>query len=232
MSTALIIFAKAPVAGMAKTRLIPALGAEGAAKLHGLLLEHTIQRAVASACFPIYLFTPENNAHPLIDHLLISYPLIHRVQKGVDLGERMENALLSVLSENQSGALLIGSDCPAIDADILERCCLSLESHDAVFIPAADGGYTLVGLQFYDSVLSTGASVEASVEASFGGIFENIEWGSDRVMQQTRSQLQALSFRWHEPLTLWDVDRPEDLVKLCQQFPYLCGGLSLRADKS
>ncbi|SFG07226.1 TIGR04282 family arsenosugar biosynthesis glycosyltransferase [Neptunomonas qingdaonensis] len=232
MSTALIIFAKAPVAGVAKTRLIPALGAEGAAKLHALLLEHTIRRAVASACFPIYLFTPENNAHPFIDHLLISYPLIHRVQKGVDLGERMQNALLSVLRENQSGALLIGSDCPAIDADILQRCCLSLESHDAVFIPAEDGGYTLVGLPFYDSTLSVGASVEDSAGVSFSDIFDNIEWGSDRVMQQTRSQLKALSFRWHEPFTLWDVDRPEDLVRLCQQFPYLCGGLSQCADKS
>ena len=224
MSTALIIFAKAPVAGVAKTRLIPALGAEGAARLHARLLEHTVQRAVASACFPIYLFTPENNAHPFIDHLLISYPLIHRLQKGVDLGERMKNALCNVLTENETGALLIGSDCPAIDSDILQRCCLSLESHDAVFIPAEDGGYTLVGLPFGDSVLS--------FDTSLGAIFENIQWGSNRVMQQTRAQLTTLSLRWNEPLTLWDVDRPEDLVRLCQLFPSLCGGSAQRIDKS
>lgn len=221
MSTALIIFAKAPVAGVAKTRLIPALGAEGAAKLHARLLEHTIQRALASDCFPVYLFTPENHAHPFIDNLLITYPLIHRQQQGVDLGERMKNAFLSVLTENESDVLLIGSDCPVIDSDILECCGVSLEHQDAVFIPAEDGGYTLVGLQFHGAALSDGASFGNSI----GAIFENIEWGSDKVMQQTRSQLTTLSLCWNEPLTLWDVDRPEDLVRLCQQFPFLCDGL-------
>lgn len=216
MNTALIIFAKAPVAGAAKTRLIPALGAEGAAKLHARLLEHSIQRAVASACFPIYLFTPENHGHPFIDHLLETYPLIHRLQQGVDLGERMKNALFSIHTENKSSVLLIGSDCPAIDGDILTLCSASLEDNDAVFIPAEDGGYTLVGQTLHSSALFSGASA----------VFENIEWGSDRVMKQTRAQLASLSLRWSEPLTLWDVDRPEDLVRLCEQFPHLCSDLS------
>ena len=223
MSTALIIFAKAPLAGVAKTRLIPALGAEGAAKLHARLLEHTIQRALASDCFPVYLFTPENNAHSFIDYLLLKYPLIHRLQQGVNLGERMANALHTIITENQSSALLIGSDCPVIDSGILERCCASLEQRDAVFIPAEDGGYTLVGMSFKGAALSDGDSLAPS----FGAVFENVEWGSDKVMQQTRSHLRTLSLNWSEPLTLWDVDRPEDLVRLCQQFPYLCDGFSL-----
>lgn len=223
MNTALIIFAKAPVAGVAKTRLIPALGAEGAAKLHARLLEHTIQRAVASACFPIYLFTPENTAHPFIDHLLKTYPLIHRLQQGVDLGERMKNAFFSMLAENESSVLLIGSDCPVIDGGVLELCCASLEHQDAVFIPAEDGGYTLVGLSFHGNAHLSGTS--------FGAVFENIEWGSDKVMQQTRTQLTELSLCWREPLTLWDVDRPEDLFKLSQQFPELCSDLSQPFDK-
>lgn len=216
MSTALIIFAKAPVAGVAKTRLIPALGAEGAAKLHARLLEHTIQRAVESACFPIYLFTPEHTAHPFIGHLLKKYPLIHRLQQGVDLGERMKNALFSILTENKSSVLLIGSDCPVIDGDTLALCSASLEHNDAVFVPAEDGGYTLVGQSFYGSAFFSENS----------SVFESIEWGSDKVMKQTRAQLIALSLRWSEPLTLWDVDRPEDLVRLYKQFPHLCSDLS------
>ena len=207
MSTALIIFAKAPVAGVAKTRLIPALGAEGAAQLHSRLLEHTVQRAMESACFPIYLFTPEGSAHPFIDGLLARYPLVHKLQEGVDLGERMKNALTSVLLNNDKGALLIGSDCPAIDAALIEECVCVLESNDAVFVPADDGGYTLVGFKKNHEALSN--------------VFSSVEWGTERVMQQTRDKLRQLSVKWCEPACLWDVDRPEDLDRLKQQFPLL-----------
>ncbi|BBB30567.1 TIGR04282 family arsenosugar biosynthesis glycosyltransferase [Neptunomonas japonica] len=207
MSIALIIFAKAPVAGVAKTRLIPALGAEGAAQLHSRLLEHTVKRAAASACFPIYLFTPVDSDHPFIDYLLATYPLVHKLQDGVDLGERMRNALSSVLTINYGGALLIGSDCPSIDVVLLEECSRALESNDAVFLPAEDGGYTLVGFQEKHEALSH--------------VFSNVEWGSEKVMQQTRDKLSRLDAKWCEPACLWDVDRPEDLDRLKQQFPSL-----------
>lgn len=212
MSTALIIFAKAPIAGVAKTRLIPALGAEGAAQLHSRLLEHTVQRAVESACFPIYLFTPEGSAHPFIDYLLATYPLMHRLQRGIDLGERMKNALTdilenNVLTSNAEGVLLIGSDCPAIDTAMLGECSRLLKSNDAVFLPAEDGGYTLVGFQESSEAL--------------GNVFSGVEWGTERVMQQTRHKLKQLSLKWSELACLWDVDRPEDLDRLKQQFPTL-----------
>jgi rSAM/selenodomain-associated transferase 1 len=217
MSTALIIFAKAPVAGVAKTRLIPALGAEGAAQLHSRLLEHTVKRAVASACFPIYLFTPVDSDHPFIDYLLATYPLVHKLQEGVDLGERMKNAFSSVLvksaldnkvlTSDDKGALLIGSDCPAIDAGLLEKCARVLDSDDAVFLPAEDGGYTLVGFK-------------ENLQA-LGNVFADVEWGTASVMQQTRDKLKQFHVKWCEPTCLWDVDRPEDLNRLALNFPQL-----------
>ena len=212
MSTALIIFAKAPVAGVAKTRLIPALGAEGAAQLHSRLLEHTVKRAIESACFPIYLFTPDNNPHPFIDYLLATYPLVHKLQEGVDLGERMKNALssvldINVLESNDKGALLIGSDCPSIDVELLGECARVLERNDAVFLPAEDGGYTLVGFK-------------ENLQA-LGNVFADVEWGTASVMQQTRDKLKQFHVKWCEPTCLWDVDRPEDLNRLALNFPQL-----------
>ncbi|WP_293265418.1 TIGR04282 family arsenosugar biosynthesis glycosyltransferase [Neptunomonas sp.] len=208
MSTALIIFAKAPVAGVAKTRLIPALGAEGAAQLHSRLVEHTVQRAIESACFPIYLFTPEGSVHPFIDYLLATYPLTHKLQEGVDLGERMKNALTDVLANHhEEGAMLVGSDCPAIDTVLLGECGRALESHDAVFLPAEDGGYALVGFK--------------KSNREFDILFSDIEWGTENVMSQTRVKLKQQSVRWSEPACVWDVDRPEDLSRLIKCFPAL-----------
>ncbi|SIS81438.1 TIGR04282 family arsenosugar biosynthesis glycosyltransferase [Neptunomonas antarctica] len=212
MSMPLIIFAKAPKPGAVKTRLIPALGAEGAACLYERLLEHTIQQAVSSACFPVYLYTPDGLDHPFIQKMLSQYLLIHRHQQGADLGERMCKAL----SECEHGALLIGSDCPAINMDMLERCSYALNTHEAVFLPAVDGGYTLVGLKQADIDLR-----DAGVEMPYYRLFEGIEWSTDQVMEQTRERLEQLSISWVEPAVLWDVDQPEDLKRLAQQFPEL-----------
>jgi rSAM/selenodomain-associated transferase 1 len=215
MSIPLIIFAKAPKPGVVKTRLIPALGAEGAACLYERLLEHTIQQAVSSACFPVYIYTPDGLDHPFIQKMLTQYSLIHRHQQGADLGDRMYTAL-SDFSECTYGALLIGSDCPAINVDMLERCSHALETHNAVFLPAEDGGYTLVGLKQTDVDLR-----EPAVHIPYNCLFDGIEWSTDQVMQQTRERLKQLSISWAEPAVLWDVDQPEDLNRLAQQFPEL-----------
>jgi glycosyltransferase A (GT-A) superfamily protein (DUF2064 family) len=96
--------------------------------------------------------------------------------------------------------LLIGTDCPALSEAHLGAAATALhDGHDAVFIPAEDGGYVLVGLRRPQPRL-----------------FEGIAWGSDKVMAQTRERLVALGLRWTEPLVLWDVDRPEDLPRLAK----------------
>lgn len=194
----LIIFAKAPVAGQAKTRLIPAIGAEKAALVHAWLLKHSIQQAIQSVCDPIYLYTAGGHDHPYILELLNDYPLLHRKQKDGDLGERMYLAL----SDFQTGALLIGSDCPELDAEVLNQAAQSLEKNEAVFVPAEDGGYALVGMNKVNR-----------------HVFDDISWSSERVMQQTRDRLSTQNLKYEELRTLWDVDRPEDLNRLKQCLP-------------
>jgi glycosyltransferase A (GT-A) superfamily protein (DUF2064 family) len=93
--------------------------------------------------------------------------------------------------------LLIGSDCPAITAEHLARAAAALEAHDAVFTPAEDGGYVLVG-----------------IARPLPHVFEDVAWGTDGVMATTRARLGATGARWHELPPLWDVDRPDDYHRL------------------
>lgn len=111
----------------------------------------------------------------------------------------MHNAFEHALDHDGfSLAVLIGSDCPALTEDHLRRAVAALENgHDAVFAPAEDGGYVLVGL--------------ARPEAR---LFQDIEWGSSRVMEQTRERLRELKWSWIEIETLWDVDRAADYERV------------------
>lgn len=84
-----------------------------------------------------------------------------------------------------------------------------MRDHDAVTFPAEDGGYVLIGIKIPSSEL-----------------FDDIEWGSERVMVQTRQRLAALGWRWSEPMTLWDVDHPGDLERLALYCPELRDNLS------
>jgi glycosyltransferase A (GT-A) superfamily protein (DUF2064 family) len=93
--------------------------------------------------------------------------------------------------------LLIGTDCPAMTAAHLQAAHAALSLHDAVLIPADDGGYVLLGLNRIDT-----------------RVFSGMPWGSDRVMAITRERLSELQWRWLELPSLWDVDRPEDFVRL------------------
>ncbi len=124
---------------------------------------------------------------------------LHR-QRGDDLGARMQAALRSALDRGRP-ALLIGTDCPALDAAHLAAAADALRDRDAVFVPAEDGGYVLVGLA-------------RAVDA-----FEGIAWGGAGVMAATRARLAAAGASWRELPPLWDVDRPEDLRRLAALDP-------------
>lgn len=185
----LAILAKAPVPGSAKTRLIPGCGAEEAARVHADLLRHTL--AVACMALPtkqIALWTALEHEHPLFRELATQYGIARHAQAEGDLGERMRFAL------TPGPAMVIGSDCPVLTPELLNACAEALNHHDAVCLPAEDGGYALLGLNETHSSLFTG-----------------IDWGSERVMAQTRQRLDALDWRLACPATVWDVDRPEDL---------------------
>jgi glycosyltransferase A (GT-A) superfamily protein (DUF2064 family) len=96
------------------------------------------------------------------------------------------------------GAVLIGSDCPALRPSDLRAALRALRAGaDAVLSPAEDGGYPLIGLRRVSRRL-----------------FDGVSWGSARVLEQTRRRLARLGWRWTELRTLWDVDRPEDVARL------------------
>ncbi|MBI4756805.1 MAG: TIGR04282 family arsenosugar biosynthesis glycosyltransferase [Betaproteobacteria bacterium] len=198
------ILARAPIPGQAKTRLIPALGAEGAANLQRWLLQRTVAMALVADVGPVTLWCAGDPRHPDFALCRAFGSVAVRHQPKGDLGARMLAALRQ--SHTPAGALVIGTDCPAMTPAHLRLAARSLDDHDAVVFPAEDGGYVLIGLR-----------------TPAGEPFADIDWGTQRVMAQTRRRLDALGWRRAEPLTLWDVDRPEDLERLAA----LCPGAGL-----
>ena len=193
---AIAVFSKAPRAGEAKTRLIPALGAAGAARLQRRMCLRTLDLACRAAHGKVTLWAAPDHQQRFFRAAQVRSGIAVRSQTGGDLGERMNNAFAA----HAGPLLLIGTDCPALSEAHLGAAATALhDGHDAVFIPAEDGGYVLVGLRRPQPRL-----------------FEGIAWGSDKVMAQTRERLVALGLRWTEPLVLWDVDRPEDLPRLAK----------------
>jgi rSAM/selenodomain-associated transferase 1 len=189
----LIVFARAPVPGRVKTRLVPLLGAAGAARLHAQLVERTLRTALASGFDSVVLYCSPGTGSGFFKELRKRFAVCLRSQGNGDLGERMVRAL-----RRHPGAVLIGSDCPALrPADLRAAARALQEGADAVLSPAEDGGYALVGMR-------------RAARAAFRGV----RWGSPQVLAQTRARLKRLRWRWKELRTVWDVDRPEDVARL------------------
>jgi len=196
LSTVLIVFAKAPVAGLAKTRLVPALGAPGAASLAAWLLDRTVATGAGAGFARLELCVTPDALHPAFDALRARHALALTVQGDGDLGVRMERALARALIDHDR-ALLIGTDAPGLDTARLRQADRALDDHDAVFVPALDGGYVLVGLR-----------------RPAPALFTDIAWSTPTVMARTRERARAAGLRCAELAPLPDVDEPADLVHL------------------
>ena len=196
MNTALIVFAKAPVAGQAKTRLIPALGAEGAAKLAQRLLVHTLEQARGLPVAYLELCVSPDTHHPAFEQALLdAQGRLHLTEQGDgDLGERMHRALTRVLAAYPR-ALLIGTDAPALTTPVLHKAEQALKHHAAVFIPALDGGYALVGLTH-----------------PMPSLFIGMTWSTAQVMAVTRERARQAGVCWTELTSVADIDEPRDLI--------------------
>lgn len=194
------ILAKAPLPGLAKTRLIPQLGAAGAAALQGWLLQRTVATAMAAALGPVSLWCAPDVDHPAFAACREQCSLALQRQPDGDLGERMHAAIAR--SPTPAGTLVIGTDCPALTPELLRQAAASLEQHEATLIPAEDGGYVLIGMR-----------------QAAPAVFADVEWSSERVSAQTRQRLAGIGWRWAEFGPLWDVDRGEDLVRLRALLP-------------
>jgi rSAM/selenodomain-associated transferase 1 len=191
--------AKAPVPGYAKTRLVPALGEQGAAALAQRLLQHAVAEAQAAALGPVELCCAPDAASPLFAPFA-GPGLSFTGQGDGDLGARMQRPFARWLPASGQ-ALMMGTDCPALDRQVLRQAALALAEADAVFVPAFDGGYALIGLR--------GRAV-----APFTAIFEQMPWSTPGLMAATRVHLAAAGLRHAELPPLPDIDEPADLVHL------------------
>jgi rSAM/selenodomain-associated transferase 1 len=193
----ILVFAKAPVSGQVKTRLIPALGAEGAAALHRRLVHHSLATACAAQPACVELWCAPDPGHAFFSTCAKQFSVSLHTQQGVDLGEKMAHAIADGLQRAEK-ILLVGTDCPAMKASDLHAAAAALSNKiDAVFIPVADGGYALVG-----------------ANKNIASAFASIDWSTAQVMQQTRARLRQAKLRWHELPELWDVDTPQELLAL------------------
>lgn len=196
------VFARAPIPGQTKTRLIPALGPAGAADLATRMLRHALKVAVEAQVGPVTLWAAGDAQHPLLLELADEAGVQVRPQVEGDLGERMHQALAAMQSASCPHAMVIGSDVPALQPFHLQSAARALDANDVAVLPADDGGYVLIACK------QTPAAP-----------FQDVDWGSEHVMQQTRERCSTAALRLWEGEVLWDVDRPEDLLRLKTEMP-------------
>jgi rSAM/selenodomain-associated transferase 1 len=181
------IFAKPPVPGAVKTRLIPDIGADKATQVYRYCLEYTLA-VVKQSGLDYQLFISEVSDDPLFQEEDYS------LQKGGDLGTRMFHAFQDLLSRGSDGALIIGTDCLDITSMHLQEAARSLADHELVLIPALDGGYALIGCTTIDPAL-----------------FDKIRWSSDQVYHQTIKNADCLNYRIRSLESIRDIDSLQDL---------------------
>lgn len=195
------MLAKAPIPGYAKTRLIPALGAAGAAELQAYLLARIVGDLLTAEICPVTLCCDPDTRFPEFEVLERSGATL-TVQVGRDLGERMSHAV-SAAFDNAERVVVVGTDVPALNAAYVERAIrLLAKGSDAVLGPVEDGGYCLLGLR-----------------APHPAVFADIPWSTPAVAELTRDRFRKLGLRWSELPALWDVDTPSDLPRLAPWLP-------------
>lgn len=195
----LIVFAKAPIPGKVKTRLIPAFGEAGACKIHEQLVRRVVSQACATPTFEVELHTALTSRHPFFWELRRSYSLALKSQVEGDLGKKMQMAIRQGLKTYER-VIIVGTDWAAFDVDTVSAAAHALNNNDYVFVPAEDGGYVLVGASKDDSTP-----------------FRGIEWGTDKVMAKTESSLRRQSLSYELLPASWDVDHPNDVYKAVEQ---------------
>lgn len=195
MNKALIILVKNPELGKVKTRLAATEGDENALSIYKKLLEYTkdITANLEVDVFVYYSDFIDNN------DLWSSSKYIKRLQKGNNLGERMNTAFKEVFKAGYDKVIAIGSDCIELTSNIITNGFTSLQNTNCTIGPAVDGGYYLIGLNQFESV-----------------IFEDISWSTDVVLKQTKEQLKKVNFTLHDLVTLNDLDTIEDLNRLSE----------------
>jgi len=193
----IIVFAKAPIAGEVKTRLLSSMDAQTVTALYKQLVLHSLNTAVGSQVGSVELWGAPSIEHPFFLRCAEKFSVeLHQQTEG-DLGKRMAHAFGETLKKTPM-ALLMGSDCPSLTHDDLKEAKKILgQGSQAVISPTEDGGYVMIGLRQFEPTL-----------------FEGIPWGTSSVLEETRHRLRQMGWKWQELPQRWDVDRPEDVERL------------------
>ncbi|MCL1463986.1 TIGR04282 family arsenosugar biosynthesis glycosyltransferase [Argonema galeatum] len=195
MTNCLVIFTRYPEAGKVKTRLIPVLGAEGAAVLHRQMTESAIaQVKKLQFSLPLSLEVHFTGGDRQLMQQWLGDDIFYRQQSEGDIGMRMASAFQIAFTNNTDNVIIVGSDCPTLKSQIIAEAFQALSQHDLVLGPATDGGYYLIGLCRFIPDLFTG-----------------ISWSTSEVFQQTLEIAEKLNLKVAYLTELSDVDRPEDL---------------------
>ncbi len=199
--TSVAILAKAPIAGLAKTRLIPAIGARAAAVLQERLTERAVTTALAANIGPVTLWCSPDSTHSSFLQLVTRLRITLKPQPQGDLGARM----FAATTASNGPVLVIGTDCPAMSEIHLRGAANALrDGIDVILIPAEDGGYVLIGTRKAQPAL-----------------FTDIAWGTKTVLAETRARIIAQRLMLAEQPPLWDIDTESDLARLEREFPEL-----------
>lgn len=188
----LIVFIKAPIPGKCKTRLSPFLSPQQASEFYKTLVMTCMSNIQSCMDTNISIYTTPDTMHPFIQNLIKKYDVSLHLQIGENLGERMTHAIQHSL-KSYDKCVLIGSDCPYIDADYITRAFKTLQQYDMVFGPANDGGYVLVGANKLNNA-----------------IFSHTDWGMGSVLQQSLNNCSAAKYSTHLLNSLTDIDTPQD----------------------
>ena len=195
------ILAKAPIPGLAKTRLIPAIGAHAAAVLQERLTERSVATALAANVGPVTLWCTPDGTHSTFLKLVARLRITLKPQPQGDLGARM----LAASAAYNGPVLVIGTDCPVLtEADLRGAANALRDGTDVVLIPADDGGYVLIGTRSEQPAL-----------------FAGIVWGTKTVLAETRARIIENRLVLAERPPLWDVDTESDLARLEREHPEL-----------
>lgn len=196
----LCIFARVPAPGRVKSRLAAEIGAEAAVAAHCTLVEDTLHRlaGMAGVITELWLDDPDHAAGRAWG---ARWGLAVRGQQGRDLGARMQFALASAVARSGAG-VVVGTDCPPVDAGYVRQALTALDDHDIVLGPAADGGYGLI-----------------AGRCPAPELFEGIRWGTSSVLRQTLEAAADAGYRVARLPQIWDVDTAADWQRFLDRPP-------------
>ncbi len=197
---ALVIFAKAPVAGDVKTRLCPPLTPDEAASLHGTLVMDMVERMQSLKEFDRILAGSPSADHPFFLALGARNRIKIWQQVGEDLGARMAEAFHRALEAAYRHTIIIGTDIPGITSNLIKQASEALENHDVVLGPTMDGGYYLIGLR-----------------KEWPELFTEMPWSTSTVFAQTEKRIEALGGTVKFLPELRDLDTKTDLDSFIQE---------------